>query len=361
MAGQLAGLALLRLEAPVVVAHRNDTGVERVTAAVDKTLEQQVRAGNVSTERAARLRELFTATTDRRRLAAADIVLEAVVEDAATKQRVVQEIAEVVSPTCVIATGTSSLSVTELAQSIAYPERFIGLHFFNPVDLLPLLEVVHTDATDDVSRATADAFGRQLGKILIDVADRPGFIFNRLVLRFFGDVLRYAEAGTPLPVADAALDPLGLPMAPTQLMTFSGLPLITMMTARLHEAFPDRYPAWESLRRLVAAGKTGFYLHQGRERTVDPDVYAVGGVPETDAGHTAEEIRDSALTALTEEIGLILDEGVVADPRDVDLAMLVGGNFPLHLGGITPYLDRSGYSERVIGRRFLPPGVASLP
>jgi 3-hydroxyacyl-CoA dehydrogenase len=361
MAGQLATLVLQRLEVPVVVAHRNEAGVERVRAVVDKTINQQIKANALSPERASHLRELFTATTDHAQLAAADIVLEAVVEDAATKQQVVRSIADVVSPTCVIATGTSSLSVTDLAQSIAYPERFIGLHFFNPVDLLPLLEVVHTAATDELTRATATAFGRHLGKVMIDVADRPAFVFNRLVIRFFGDVLRFAEQGTPLPVADAALEPLGLPMAPTQLMTFAGLPLITMINERLHDAFPDRYPMWDSLRRLVAAGKTGFYVHEGGQRVVDPELRSLAGLPDTVPEHSAEDIRASALAALAEEIGLILDEGVVDDPRDIDRALLIGGNFPLHLGGITPYLDREGISERVTGRRFLPRGVASLP
>jgi 3-hydroxyacyl-CoA dehydrogenase/enoyl-CoA hydratase/carnithine racemase len=361
MAGQLAALVLRTLEVPVVVAHRNEAGVDRATAVVEKVLEQQQRANAISADRAARLRELFTATTDRTRLAPADIVLEAVVEDAATKRQVVGDIADVVAPTCVIATGTSSLSVTDLAQSIPHPERFVGLHFFNPVDMLPLLEVVHTAVTDERTRATADAFGRRLGKVLVHAADRPAFVFNRLLLRFYGQVLRYAEEGTPLPDAEAALEPLGLPMAPTQMITFTGLPLITMITERLHDVFPDRFPAPSSLRALVDAGKTGFYIHQGGERIVDPEVYALAARPETLVVRTAHEVLEGALTALTEEIGLLLDEGVVDDAREIDLAMLVGGNFPLHLGGITPYLDRAGYSKRVIDRRFLPRGIASLP
>jgi 3-hydroxyacyl-CoA dehydrogenase/enoyl-CoA hydratase/carnithine racemase len=359
MAGQLAALVLRTLDVPVVVAHRNDAGVERVTAVVDKVLDQQVRSNALSPERAGQLRERFTATADRNRLAEADIVLEAVLEDADIKGRVLCDIAEVVSSTCVIATGTSSLSVTDLAGAIPRPQRVIGLHFFNPVDLLPLLEVVHTELTDEATRATADAFGRRLGKVIIEAADRPAFVFNRLILRFFGQVLRYAEEGTPLPEAEAALEPLGLPMAPTQMITFTGLPLITMVTERLHEVFPDRFPAPASLRAIVDAGKTGFYIHQGKERIVDPEVYALAVRPETLVVRTPEEVLDGALTALAEEIGLLLDDGVVDDPRDVDLAMLVGGNFPLHLGGITPYLDREGYSERVTGRRFLPRGVAS--
>jgi 3-hydroxyacyl-CoA dehydrogenase/enoyl-CoA hydratase/carnithine racemase len=361
MAAQLAALVLRALDVPVVVLARSEDSAQRVRGAVDKTLEQHVRGGGLSPEQADTLRARFTATTDHAGLADADLVLESVAEDLATKQQVLREIADVVGDDCVVATGTSALSVTELAQSVRRPQRVVGLHFFNPVDMLPLLEIVHTTETDDVTRATADAFGHRLGKVVIDVADRPAFVFNRLVLRFFGEVLRLAEEGTPLPTAEAALDPLGLPMSPTQLMTFTGLPLITTVAERLHHVFPDRFPVPESMRRLVDAGKTGFYVHQGGERVVDPEVYALAARPETLVERGAAEIRDIALSALAQEIGLVLDEGVVEDPRDVDLALLVGGNFPFHLGGITPYLDREGISERATGRRFLPPGVASLP
>jgi 3-hydroxyacyl-CoA dehydrogenase len=150
-------------------------------------------------------------------------------------------------------------------------------------------------------------------------------------------------------------------MSPTQLMTFTGLPLITTVAERLHDVFPDRFPVPTSMRRLVDGGKSGFYIHQGGERIVDPEVYALAARPENLVERTPGEIRDIALAALAQEIGLVLDEGVVDDPRDVDHALMVGGNFPFHLGGITPYLDREGISTRVTGQRFHPSGVASLP
>jgi 3-hydroxyacyl-CoA dehydrogenase/enoyl-CoA hydratase/carnithine racemase len=360
MASQLAALVVQQLGVPVVVVHRNQAGLDRVLGYVNKTLDQSVRAGTLTDESGHSCRALLQVSLDHAALADVDIVIEAVAELPDVKREVLVAVAAVVPTHCVIATNTSSLSVTELAEAVAHPERVVGLHFFNPVDMLPLLEVVRTQHTDAATLATAYALARHLGKTAIGVTDRPGFVFNRLIMRLYGEVLRAAEEGTPLPVADTALESLGLPMPPTQLITFTGLPLVCHITEALHDAFPSRFPVPESLQRLIAAGKTGFYVHEGGERKVDPELYAIAARAETLVESTIAEVRDRALTALTEEIGLVLDEGVVPDVRDIDLALIIGGNFPFHLGGITPYLDREGFSERVTGKRFLSPGVASV-
>jgi 3-hydroxyacyl-CoA dehydrogenase len=126
----------------------------------------------------------------------------------------------------------------------------------------------------------------------------------------------------------------------------------------MHEAFPDRFAVSENLRRLVAAGKPGVYIWPEGRPALDPEVAAL--FETGSAVLSGDEVRDRALSALAEEIRLMLDEGVVAEPQDIDLCMILGAGWPFHLGGITPYLDRSGISERVTGNRFLPPGVASL-
>jgi 3-hydroxyacyl-CoA dehydrogenase/enoyl-CoA hydratase/carnithine racemase len=360
MASQLAALLVQQLGVAVVVVHRNQAGLDRVLGYVNKQLDQRVRAGTLSEEAAERYRTLVTGSLDPAALATADVVFEAVAEEMGVKLEVLAGVAAVVSPDCIIATNTSSLSVTALAEALPNPERVVGLHFFNPVDMLPLLEVVRTEHTDVATLATAYALGRRLGKTAIGVTDRPGFVFNRLVMRLYGEVLRAVEEGTPLPVADAALDSLGLPMPPTQLLSLTGLPVVCRIAETLHEAFPDRFSLPESMQRLIASGKTGFYVHEGGQRRVDPELDAIAASGRTRVESTADEVRDRALAALTEEIGLLLAEGVVPDVRDVDLALIIGGNFPFHLGGITPYLDRMGYAERVNGQRFLPPGVASV-
>jgi 3-hydroxyacyl-CoA dehydrogenase len=179
---------------------------------------------------------------------------------------------------------------------------------------------------------------------------------NRLLTRFLGEVYRAIDAGTPVEVADSALDPLGLPMRPLALLQLVGPAVALHVAEVMHAAYPDRYGVSANLARLVESGRTGLYDTDGK---VDPAAVAlltVGSEP-----LTAEEVRQRALKVLAEEARIMLDEGVVAEPQDIDLCLILGAGWPFHLGGITPYLDRSGVAEEVNGRRFLPVGVASLP
>jgi 3-hydroxyacyl-CoA dehydrogenase len=236
----------------------------------------------------------------------------------------------------------------------------VGFHFFNPVAVLPLLEIVRGEQTDDETLATAFAIGKQLKKSSVLVKDAPAFVVNRLLTRFLGEVLGCIDDGTPFEVADSALDPLGLPMSPLVLLQLVGPAVALHVAETLHAAFPDRFGVSENMRRFVEAGKTAVWVwdEQGN-RTVDPEVAALwkGG----DQPLTAEEVRDRALSALATEIRTMLDEGVVAEAPDIDLCLILGAGWPFWLGGITPYLDRAGVSEQVNGKRFLAPGVASVP
>ena len=145
-------------------------------------------------------------------------MIEAVFEDLAVKKQVWAEVEKVVSPECVLATNTSSLSVTAMAADLEHPERVVGLHFFNPVAVMPLLEIVRAERTDDATLATAFAVGKALKKSCVLVKDAPAFVVNRLLTRFLGEIFAAVDAGTPLDVADRALDPLGLPMRPLALL-----------------------------------------------------------------------------------------------------------------------------------------------
>ena len=177
----------------------------------------------------------------------------------------------------------------------------------------------------------------------------PAFVVNRLLLRMMGEVFAAVDEGTPIPVADAALKPLGLPMSPMVLLQLVGPPIVLHVLESLHAAFPDRFAVSRNLQALVEAGRTGIY-----DWTPDGETYvseeteallSVGDQPST-----AEQVLDRATSALAEEIGLMLDEGVVEAPMDIDLCLILGAGWPFHLGGITPYLDRTGVSERVLGR-----------
>jgi 3-hydroxyacyl-CoA dehydrogenase/enoyl-CoA hydratase/carnithine racemase len=359
MASQLAMLFVQRLEVPVVLTdidqQRVDKGVGYVHGEVDKLLGK----GRINQDKANRLKALVTGSTGKEVFADADFVIEAVFEEMKVKQQVFAELEAVVSPECVLATNTSSLSVSEMAAGLTHPERVVGFHFFNPVSVLPLLEIARADKTDDAAVATAFAVGKALKKSCVLVADRPAFVVNRLLTRFLGEVTKAVDEGTPFDVADKALEPLGLPLTPFVLLQLVGPAVALHVAETMHEAFPDRFYVSENLGRLVAAGKTSIYTWDTGSPVVDPEVaelFTVGDAPSSE-----DEVRRRAVDALAEEVDLMLQERVVEDVRDIDLAMLLGAGWPFHLGGVTPYLDREGISERVTGHRFLPPGVASLP
>ncbi len=359
MASQLALLFAQRLEVPIVLTDIDEARLEQGVGYVRDEIDKLLRRNRISPDRANRLRGLVSGSLSTDAFAGADFVIEAVFEELKVKKQVFAEVEAVVGPECVLATNTSSLPVTEMAADLAHPERVVGFHFFNPVAVLPLVEVVRAARTDDATAATALAVGARLKKSCVLVSDAPAFVVNRLLTRFLGEVTTTVDEGTPLEVADRALEPLGLPMSPFTLLALVGPAVALHVGKTLHAAYPDRFPVSENLARLVAAGKTGVYIWGPDGPSVDPEVREL--FEAGDAPSTAEQVRARAVDALAEEIRLMLDEGVVAEPADIDLCLLLGAGWPFHLGGITPYLDRTGVSERVTGRRFSPPGVATLP
>ncbi|OKI12129.1 3-hydroxyacyl-CoA dehydrogenase NAD-binding domain-containing protein [Streptomyces sp. CB03911] len=360
MASQLALLFARRLQVPVVLTdidqERVDKGVGYVHAEIDKLLAK----GRVSPDNANRLKGLVTGSLDKATaFGDADFVIEAVFEEMGVKQNVFADLEAVVSPTCVLATNTSSLSVTEMASKLQHPERVVGFHFFNPVAILPLLEIVRAEKTDDASLATAFGVARKLKKTAVLTKDAPAFVVNRILLRFMDAIQGAIDEGTPIETVEKAVLPLGLPMSPIVLLELVGPAIALHVSETLAAAFPERYTVSENLGKLVKAGKRGFYVWQDGQQVLDPEVLALLSFGTTVL--TEEQVLARALDAVAQEIGLMLDEGVVGEAQDIDLCMITGAGWPFHLGGITPYLDREGVSERVNGKKFLAPGLASIP
>ena len=360
MATQLALLLLRRLQVPVVITdvdqERVDKGIGYLAAEIDKLLSK----GRISPDEANRLRALISGTTELVDYADCDFVLEAVFEEMSIKKQVLADLEKHVSDSCVLATNTSSLSVTQMAADLDHPQRVVGFHFFNPVAVLPLVEIVRGPDTDQETLATAFQLAKSLKKSAVLVRDAAGFVVNRLLLRLMAEIFAAVDEGTPVEVADAALRPLGLPMSPYVLLQLVGPAVALHVVENLHAALGDRFPVSGNLQALVAAGRPGIY-----EWTPEGTPYLSEETAKLlvvgDRPSTADEVRERALTALAEEIGLMLAEEVVAAPMDIDLCLILGAGWPFHLGGITPYLDREGISERLLGRRFLPPGLASVP
>jgi 3-hydroxyacyl-CoA dehydrogenase/enoyl-CoA hydratase/carnithine racemase len=360
MASQLAIVFLRRLQVPVVISdldqERVDNGLAHVAAEIDRLLDKR----RIFPDDGNRLRALISGTTDLADFADCDLVIEAVFEDMSIKKQVFADLEKHVSESCVLATNTSSLSVAQMAADLDHPERVVGFHFFNPVGALPLVEIVRGPATDQETLATAFEVAKTLKKNAVLVKDAVGFVVNRLLLRLMAEIFAAVDEGTPVGVADAALRPLGLPMSPYLLLQLVGPAVALHVIENLNEAFGDRFPVSRNLQALVAAGRPGIY-----EWTPDGEPYVGDETAKLlvvgDHPSTAEQVRERVLSALAEEIGLMLEEDVVAAPMDVDLCLILGAGWPFHLGGITAYLDREGVSERVVGHRFLPPGMASVP
>jgi 3-hydroxyacyl-CoA dehydrogenase/enoyl-CoA hydratase/carnithine racemase len=360
MASQMALLFARRLEVPVVLTDLDQARVDKGLAYVRSEVDKLLKKGRISPDGANKIRGLISGSTDKAAFAGADVVIEAVFERMDVKKQVFAEVEAVVSDDCVLMTNTSSLSVTEMASELKNPERVVGFHFFNPVAVMPLVEVIKGEKTSNAALATAFAVGKQLKKSCVLVKDAPAFVVNRLLTLFIGEVFRAVDEGTPPEVADAALEPLGLPMAPFTLLALVG-PAVALHTGEtLHEAFPERFTTSAFLQRLVEAGKPAVWAWGKDGKPFLPDdVKAM--LPEGGAAMSAEQVRDRALSALAREIRIMLDDGIVAAPQDIDLCMILGAGWPFHLGGITPYLDRAGVSEKIAGSRFLQPGEAGVP
>ncbi|GAA1787518.1 3-hydroxyacyl-CoA dehydrogenase NAD-binding domain-containing protein [Pseudarthrobacter sulfonivorans] len=351
MAGQLALLFARQLKVPVVLTDidqaRVDKGVGYVHAEVDKLLGKK----RISQDAANRTKALVSGSVSKEAFADADFVIEAVFEELNVKKQVFAEVEAIVPPECVLATNTSSLSVTAMAEDLQHPERLVGFHFFNPVAVMPLLEIVRAPRTDDAVLATAFELARGLKKTAVLVKDAPAFVVNRVLLRLMGEVTAAFDEGTPADVADNALRPLGLPMTPFTLGAMVGLPVAQHVQESLHAAFGGRFAVSANLQKLIDNGVKSLWAPAADGSQEIPastlSLMSFGTSPSTGA-----EVLHRVQDALAEEIGLMLAEGVVAGPEDIDLCMILGAGWPMFLGGITPYLDRVGASERVNGKQF---------
>lgn len=359
MASQLAVLFIRRMQVPVVMTDLDADRVAKGVAYVHAEFEKLAAKGRLSPDALNRYQALVSGQTSKESFADADFVIEAVFEDLAVKKQVFAQVEAVVKPECVLATNTSSLSVSAMAADLEHPERVVGFHFFNPVSVMPLLEVVKADQTDEATLATAFQVAKKLKKSAVGAKDSASFIVNRLLGRFMGEVSKVVEEGTDVATADAAFAGLA-PMPPFELLGLVGPAIALHNSESLHAAFGDRFYVSENLKRIVAEGKSAFYVDVDGQKSVDPQVAELLVAPADPVALSAEQVRDRVLRALAQEARLMLDEGVVAEPEDLDLAMITGAGFSFWNGGLLPLLDRTGIAEAECGKRFLPKGVASV-
>jgi 3-hydroxyacyl-CoA dehydrogenase/enoyl-CoA hydratase/carnithine racemase len=360
MASQLALLLLRNLKCPVVMTDIDQERADKGVAWVKNELAKLVEKKRMSEESAHRLSLLISGSADQNSFAGCDFIIEAIFEELSLKQELFKKLEKIISPECVLATNTSSLSVERMTEGLANPERVIGFHFFNPVAVMPLLEIARTSTTDDATTATAVAVGKELKKTMIICKDAPGFVVNRLLTRFMGEVTDAVDEGTSPEVADSAMRSIGFPMSPFELLDLVGPGVALHVSETLHANLGERYRISPTMQAMVAAKVRNFYI-KGSDGKLTPNPEALALIKQGTTASTAEQVRERALKALAVEARMMLDEGVVSTPAEIDLCMLMGSGWPMHLGGILPYLDREGISEAVCGQRFHAPGIASLP
>jgi 3-hydroxyacyl-CoA dehydrogenase/enoyl-CoA hydratase/carnithine racemase len=327
MATQLAALFLRRLELPLVITDVDEQALERAREAIEAELAGLVAKGRYDEGKARFLASLVQLTPENAGFADCDLVLEAVFEELELKRGVFAGLEGMISAECVLATNTSALSVSAMAAGLDHPERVVGMHFFNPVPLLPLVEIVRGERTDDATAATAFETATKLRKRPLLVSDAPAFVVNRILTRLLSVVLSALERGNTVEETDEAILRLGLPMAPSVLLQMVGPRVAQQVLETLHEAYPDRFPLSQTLANYA----------EGREEISVTERSPL----------TQNEILETALEAIADEIRHLLDEGIVPAAEDVDTALILGAGFPFWLGGITKYLEQTGVSARM--------------
>ncbi len=357
MARQFAWEILRRLEVPLVISDISTERVEDATTWLRQEIDVLLEKGRIHPDTANKLRGLIHGTTSLSDFASCDLVIEAVFEEITVKQEVFRELEKHVSPDAILASNTSSLAIADIASVVKKPERVVGIHFFNPVAVMPLVEVVRAKKTSDVAVATGVALVNALKKTAIVTADSTGFVVNRLLAKLLGEAMHAIEQGTPYEVVDESVLPLGLPMGPFELLELVGLQVGAHVLETHHTAFPDRFFDSTALRALVDHG--AIYARDSKKKItgVSPAATALIG---KGPGLSAEELRDRVYQGLADEISRMLEERVVDTPEDIDVAMLLGAGWPFHMGGVTPFLDRVGASEKVRGATFHNPPIAGV-
>lgn len=337
-----------------------------------EVFDAAVRRGRLDRRAAEEGMRRISPTLDYSGFGSVDLVIEAVVERIDVKKEVLREIEGLAPEHAILTSNTSALSISEMQHALARPERFCGMHFFNPVHRMPLVEIVRGTATSDETVATVFALARRLEKTPVIVNDGPGFLVNRLLAPYLNEAGWLLSEGASIEAIDRAMVAFGMPMGPLRLLDEVGLDVSRHVASILYEAFGDRMrpaPAMVKLGttgRLGRKGGRGFYRYDGgKERGADPSLYSDlnDAVPAQRTEFDPTLIQQRSVLVMINEAARALEDGIVAGPGDVDLAMITGTGFPPFRGGLLRYADTVGIPtivgmledlERDHGIRFQP-------
>ncbi len=348
-------------------------GVQGILSEV--SFDKKTRKPNV--DRALKFAPLVNGTTSDAELAAADVVIEAIYENAEAKQKLYARLESQLPEQAILCSNTSTIPITDLASQLKHPERFCGLHFFNPVRRMPLVEVIRGKHTSDATVATAVAYAKAIGKSPIVVGDGPGFLVNRVLLPYMNEALLLLEEGASIKAVDRAATSFGMPMGPIALYDTVGLDIALHAGGVMQQAFPDRVlpskilPAMVEADRLGKKNSRGFFDYstdkKGRSKpqpsaATQEIIDKIAKASSTAEPPSSRELADRLLLPMLVEATRILEEGIVTDVRDIDLGLIYGIGFPPFRGGLFFWADTIGSAALVeklklfepLGSRYKP-------
>jgi 3-hydroxyacyl-CoA dehydrogenase / enoyl-CoA hydratase / 3-hydroxybutyryl-CoA epimerase len=376
MGSGIAGTAVLSVEVDTRLKDADLFRVGKGIRAATDILDQRLKRRRLTRPQHERLRALLSGGDDYAGFARADLVIEAVFEEVELKRRILAEVEQRVRPDAIFASNTSTLPIREIAAEAVHPERVLGMHFFSPVEKMPLLEVIPTDVTNAEAIVTAVRFGRRMGKTVIVVEDHPGFWVNRILSPYLGQAGLLVEEGVPIELVDRTMTDWGFPVGPVALLDEVGLDVAQKAAKVMQEAFGERMRPGVGLERLLQGGRLGrkngrgFYrYHDGHKSGVDDSVYGLLNVKPNDAVDP-ETVRRRLVYAMLNEAATACGEGVIRSARDGDIGAIYGIGFPAFRGGPLRLIDDLG-AARVIetlyelqdryGERFRPaPALAEM-
>jgi 3-hydroxyacyl-CoA dehydrogenase/enoyl-CoA hydratase/3-hydroxybutyryl-CoA epimerase/3-hydroxyacyl-CoA dehydrogenase/enoyl-CoA hydratase/3-hydroxybutyryl-CoA epimerase/enoyl-CoA isomerase len=369
MGAGIAG-AHIRRGVPVTLLDNNTKAMEKGLASIAQVLQSRIAIGRMTNEEMLGTLSRLSSTGTLAALTDRDLVVEAIIEDEPTKIKLFRELQNILPPDAILASNTSTISITRMAQAVAKPENFAGLHFFNPVDRMPLVEVIRGEKTSDSTIATLVALVKQIGKSPIVVRDCPGFLVNRILFPYMNEAYALLEEGASPRDIDKAATDFGMPMGPILLSDVVGLDTALYAGKVVNTAFADRAKTTRIVGELVAAGRmgqksgAGFYSYAKGPKGADdpaltPLLEKVRGERRT---FTAEELTDRLFLPMVTEASRILMEGIVADAGEVDMGLILGIGFPPFRGGLLRWVDTVGTKEIVaklrkyetLGKRYEP-------
>jgi 3-hydroxyacyl-CoA dehydrogenase/enoyl-CoA hydratase/3-hydroxybutyryl-CoA epimerase len=354
MGGGIAQLLAARADVSVRLKDITHEPLASGMAHASGLFSKLVKRRRLSKADARRKMNLLRPTLDYRGFERCDVVIEAIVEILEVKQKVFAELAGQVRDDTILASNTSSLSIDLIGRDTPHPERVVGMHFFNPVHKMPLVEIIRGERTSPETVQAVVALTRRLGKTPVVVRDGPGFLVNRLLAFYSAEVLWLLDEGHRMETLDHALPAWGMPMGPIALNDEVGIDVANKVAHILSTAFPDRltFPSWIDKmvqpERLGAKTQHGLYLYkEGRRTEPDPEVYSLLGIQGDIRSIDGPAISERTVLPMVNEAARCLEEGVADSPADIDLAIITGTGFPPFRGGLCRWADSQGLSRLV--------------